>query len=67
MLLAYDWSRLATLAFPCLLPALAAALASDQPRTRWSLAAVVALQVITPQWFTAAHVVERMEGWALPW
>jgi hypothetical protein len=67
MLLAYDWSRLATLAFPCLLPALAAGLASDQPRTRWLLVAVVALQVMTPQWFTAAHVVERMGGWALPW
>lgn len=67
MLLAYDWSRLAALAFPCLLPALAAALAPGQPRARWLLVAVVVLQVLTPQWFTAAHVVERMAGWALPW
>jgi hypothetical protein len=67
MLLAYDWSRLAALAFPCLLPALAAALAPGQPRARWLLVAVVVLQVLTPQWFTAAHVVERMAAWALPW
>jgi len=67
MLVAYDWSRMATLAFPCLLPALADGLESGSARARRALAAVLVVQALWPQTFTAWFIVETMRAWALPW
>lgn len=66
MLVAYDWSRMAVLAFPCLLPALEAGLAGGgayRRRLGWLLAA----QTVTPQVFTAWYIVEIMRSWSWPW
>ncbi len=72
MFLAYDWSRMATLAFPCLLPALSAAFRAGRPaassrRLRVALAILLAAQALWPQTFTAAGAVEVWRGWCLPW
>ncbi len=66
MLLAYDWSRMAVLAFPCLLPALEAGLADGQGY-RGRLAWILGAQALTPQVFTAWYIVEIMPAWSLPW
>ncbi len=62
-LFAYDSSRLAALAFPCLLPAVAAGLREGGAPFRRRLALVLLLQAITPQVFTAGHLVEILPGW----
>ena len=67
MLVAYDSSRLATLAFPCLLPALESGLREKRPAFRRGLALILLAQALTPQVFTAARIVEVMPGWILPW
>jgi hypothetical protein len=72
MLLAYDWSRMAALAFPCLLPGLAwllgeAGAGGSRRGVRLSLAGLLLLQALWPQAFTAAEVIEVWSGWLLPW
>ncbi len=67
MFFAYDSSRLAALAFPFLLPALQSGLGEGGPFFRRWLALVLLLQVITPQVFTAAHIVEVMPWWWTQW
>jgi len=67
MFFAYDSSRLAALAFPCLLPALEMGLSSTGGGWRRWLPAVLVLQIFTPQVFTAAYIVEVMPRWLLPW
>lgn len=66
MFLAYDSSRLAALAFPCLLPALENGLRNGGPSFRRNLTIVLVLQAVTPQVFTAAHIIEIMPGWLWP-
>jgi hypothetical protein len=67
MFFAYDSSRLAALAFPCLLPALRSGLREDDPFFRRWLGLVLLIQALTPQVFTAGHIVEVMRTWLLPW
>jgi hypothetical protein len=67
MLLAYDWSRLAALAFPCLLAALDDWLPAASVRARRGLAALLIVQVMTPQGFTAWYLTEVWPSWLLPW
>lgn len=63
MLFAYDSSRLAALAFPCLLPALDAGLRDGGPTFRRRLLVILLLQAITPQVFTAMNIVEVFPTW----
>jgi len=66
MLIAYDSSRMAALAFPMLLPALDRGLTAGGLRFRRLLAALLVLQALTPQLYTAAHAVEIPRGWLWP-
>jgi hypothetical protein len=67
MFFAYDSSRLAALAFPCLLPFLQSGLREEGRFFRRWLALTLLIQVVTPQVFTAGHIVEVMPRWLLPW